>query len=174
MLNNGGTCEDYLTGSDLARRHMAFSVVLPRRCSVRYGGYDGWDNLTFVAGEVKDPKRNIPLAIIGSMVLIMALYVVAQSRIFLCSGSDDYRFGLNQFVCGKSCCEYVLWRECGLDRDRSCSRIFYSRPDAVLAWHPAHITDGGSTHSIPNGERGTVVSGFRPRFGNAGACSSVI
>ena len=40
--------------------------------------YDGWDNLTFVAGEVQEPKRNIPLAIIGSMLLIIVLYVVAQ------------------------------------------------------------------------------------------------
>ena len=45
-------------------------------------GYDGWDNLTFVAGEVKDPRRNIPLAIIGSMFLIIVLYVIAQIAYF--------------------------------------------------------------------------------------------
>src|SRR3954463_12743624 len=45
-------------------------------------GYDGWDNLTFVAGEVKDPGRNIPRAIIGSMLLIIVLYVVAQVAYF--------------------------------------------------------------------------------------------
>jgi len=45
-------------------------------------GYDGWDNLTFVAGEVQDPKRNIPLAIIGSMFLIIVLYVIAQVAYF--------------------------------------------------------------------------------------------
>jgi APA family basic amino acid/polyamine antiporter len=28
-------------------------------------GYDGWNNLTLVAGEVKNPQRNIPLALIG-------------------------------------------------------------------------------------------------------------
>ncbi|MDI1243163.1 MAG: amino acid permease [bacterium] len=38
-------------------------------------GYDGWDNLSFVAGEVKDPNRNIPIAIIGSVLLIIVLYV---------------------------------------------------------------------------------------------------
>lgn len=38
-------------------------------------GYDGWDNLSFVAGEVKDPNRNIPIAIIGSVILIIFLYV---------------------------------------------------------------------------------------------------
>ncbi len=38
-------------------------------------GYDGWDNLSFVAGEVKDPNRNMPIAIIGSVLLIIVLYV---------------------------------------------------------------------------------------------------
>jgi APA family basic amino acid/polyamine antiporter len=38
-------------------------------------GYDGWDNLSYVAGEVKDPNRNIPIAIIGSVLLVIALYV---------------------------------------------------------------------------------------------------
>ena len=41
-------------------------------------GYDGWSNLSFVAGEVKDPGRNIPIAIIGSTMLIILLYVFAH------------------------------------------------------------------------------------------------
>ena len=41
-------------------------------------GYDGWDNLSFVAGEVKDPNRNIPIAIIGSIIIIILLYVGAH------------------------------------------------------------------------------------------------
>ena len=45
-------------------------------------GYDGWNNLTFVAGEVKNPNRNIPLAIIGSTILVIVLYVVAQTAYF--------------------------------------------------------------------------------------------
>ena len=36
-------------------------------------GYDGWDNLSFVAGEVKDPNRNIPIAIIGSVLIVILL-----------------------------------------------------------------------------------------------------
>jgi APA family basic amino acid/polyamine antiporter len=45
-------------------------------------GYDGWNNLTFVAGEVKDPSRNIPLAIIGSTILIIFLYVFVHIGYF--------------------------------------------------------------------------------------------
>jgi len=40
--------------------------------------YDGWSNLSILAGEVKNPQRNIPLALIGGMLLIIALYVFAN------------------------------------------------------------------------------------------------
>ena len=25
-----------------------------------FWGYDGWNNITFIAGEIKDPQRNMP------------------------------------------------------------------------------------------------------------------
>jgi APA family basic amino acid/polyamine antiporter len=40
--------------------------------------YDGWSNLSILAGEVKNPQRNIPLALIGGMLLVIALYVFAN------------------------------------------------------------------------------------------------
>ncbi len=40
--------------------------------------YDGWTNVTIVAGEVKRPQRNLPLALIGGMLIIAVLYVFAN------------------------------------------------------------------------------------------------
>jgi len=37
--------------------------------------YDGWNNITFMAGEVKNPGRNLPLALIGGMFLVIGLYL---------------------------------------------------------------------------------------------------
>lgn len=37
--------------------------------------FDGWNNLSFVAGEVKEPRRNIPLALVGGVALVSALYL---------------------------------------------------------------------------------------------------
>ena len=45
-------------------------------------GYDGWNNLTLVAGEVKNPQRNIPRALIGGMLTIMTLYVFVNIAYF--------------------------------------------------------------------------------------------
>ena len=40
--------------------------------------YDGWPNISYVAGEVRDPRRNIPLALGLGLVAIVAIYVVAN------------------------------------------------------------------------------------------------
>jgi APA family basic amino acid/polyamine antiporter len=40
--------------------------------------YDGWIEITYVAGEVKNPQRNLPLAIIYSTLLVIAFYVVVN------------------------------------------------------------------------------------------------
>lgn len=37
--------------------------------------YNGWHDIAPVAEEVRDPKRNIPLALIGGTLLLMVLYV---------------------------------------------------------------------------------------------------
>src|SRR5437867_4079766 len=37
--------------------------------------YEGWNNITFTAGEIKDPERNIPLSLIFGMSAITLIYV---------------------------------------------------------------------------------------------------
>jgi APA family basic amino acid/polyamine antiporter len=39
---------------------------------------DAWNNITFTAGEVKDPKRNIPLALAFGTGIVIALYLLAN------------------------------------------------------------------------------------------------
>jgi APA family basic amino acid/polyamine antiporter len=39
---------------------------------------DAWNNITFTAGEVKDPKRNIPLSLAMGTGLVIALYLLAN------------------------------------------------------------------------------------------------
>jgi len=40
--------------------------------------YDGWADLSFVAGEVKDPRRNIPRALIGGTLAVILVYVAVN------------------------------------------------------------------------------------------------
>ena len=43
-----------------------------------FWAYDGWINLAYMGGEVKDPKKNIPIAIIGGTAAVMIIYVVVN------------------------------------------------------------------------------------------------
>ena len=40
--------------------------------------YDGFADLSFAAGEVKNPQRNLPIAIIGGTLVLIAIYVLAN------------------------------------------------------------------------------------------------
>lgn len=39
---------------------------------------DAWNNITFAAGEVKNPKRNIPLSLVTGVTLVTVLYILAN------------------------------------------------------------------------------------------------
>jgi APA family basic amino acid/polyamine antiporter len=43
--------------------------------------YDGWSDLNMVAEEVRDPERNVPLALVGGLVLIGALYMLVNAAV---------------------------------------------------------------------------------------------
>lgn len=44
--------------------------------------YDGWNNVSMVASEVKDPQRNLPLALIVGTLAVMAIYMLANVAYF--------------------------------------------------------------------------------------------
>jgi basic amino acid/polyamine antiporter, APA family len=41
-----------------------------------FWGYDGWNNITFVAGEIKNPQKNIPRSLLVGIVICIATYAV--------------------------------------------------------------------------------------------------
>jgi len=43
--------------------------------------YDGWSDVNMVAEEVKDPERNVPLALIGGLLAIGALYMLVNAAV---------------------------------------------------------------------------------------------
>jgi basic amino acid/polyamine antiporter, APA family len=40
--------------------------------------YDGWADVSFVAGEVKDPEKNLPRVLIAGTLIIISLYLLAN------------------------------------------------------------------------------------------------
>ncbi len=43
--------------------------------------YDGWSDLNMVAEEIRAPERNIPLALVGGLVLIGVLYMMVNAAV---------------------------------------------------------------------------------------------
>ena len=75
MANTGGTCEGVpITTGGIAGFAAAMIGAL--------WAYDGWNNVTFLAGEVKNPGRNLPLALIGGGLVVMSLYLFVNLSYF--------------------------------------------------------------------------------------------
>jgi len=50
-------------------------------CTAQIGSLfaaDAWNNITFTAGEVRDPARNVPLSLALGTVMVIALYILAN------------------------------------------------------------------------------------------------
>ena len=75
LAETNGTCEGVNAAVRFGSAEYTFLAGFGAAMLAALWGYDGWDNLSFVAGEVKDPNRNIPIAIIGSVLIVIALYV---------------------------------------------------------------------------------------------------
>ncbi|MBA3357199.1 MAG: amino acid permease [Pyrinomonadaceae bacterium] len=69
-MSNSASCEGEVTGGGM----LAFGAAMVGAL----WAYDGWNNISYMAGEVKHPERNLPLALIASMLIIIGLYVLVN------------------------------------------------------------------------------------------------
>jgi APA family basic amino acid/polyamine antiporter len=44
--------------------------------------YDGWNNVSMVASEVREPRRNLPLALIWGTIAVIVIYLLANAAYF--------------------------------------------------------------------------------------------
>lgn len=75
FLLGQGSMSNVYTGFSLpSDRNLlsAFGLAI----SGAFWAYDGWNNVTFVAGEVKNPRRNVPLALLFGTVTVILIYVL--------------------------------------------------------------------------------------------------
>jgi len=78
----GGTCEDVSNTVKYGAAGFTFLGGFGAAMLGALWGYDGWNNITFMAGEVKNPSRNIPAALIGGTLTIMVLYVFVNAAYY--------------------------------------------------------------------------------------------
>ena len=81
-FQSGGACEKVAASVTYGSEEYSFFAGFAAAMLGALWGYDGWNNLTLVAGEVKNPQRNLPIALIGGTSLIMILYIFVHIAYF--------------------------------------------------------------------------------------------
>ncbi|HWN41078.1 MAG TPA: amino acid permease [Thermoanaerobaculia bacterium] len=80
------TVRPEIGGLPTVAAHMGALGLLVAFCVAQVGSLfssDAWNNITFTAGEVKNPKRNIPLSLAAGTTLVIGLYILANVA-YLC------------------------------------------------------------------------------------------
>lgn len=67
-----------VSGTPLSSVFMAFIVAM----AGAFWAYDGWINITYVAGEIKDPQRNMPRTMVTAAVIFIAIYILVNLAYF--------------------------------------------------------------------------------------------
>ncbi len=72
------------------RVHFEWATLLPfvAALSGAFAAFDGWNNLGFVAGELKHPEKSIPKALWLGLVICFVLYVSTHLAFFFSLGTD--------------------------------------------------------------------------------------
>ncbi|HEY0428649.1 MAG TPA: amino acid permease [Pyrinomonadaceae bacterium] len=82
MISDGGKCEGVADSVRYGSANYSFVAGFGAAMLGALWGYDGWNNLSLVAGEIKNPGKNIPIALIGGTIVIMILYVFVHFAYF--------------------------------------------------------------------------------------------
>jgi APA family basic amino acid/polyamine antiporter len=79
------------TGTTGSLNNLSTGFVIPQATSANlislfglalagaFWAYDGWNNLTFVAGEVKQPQKNVPLGLLLGTLIVIAVYMLINA-----------------------------------------------------------------------------------------------
>ncbi len=102
--------------------------------------YDGWNDLNMVAGEIRNPQRNIPLALIWGVATVGALYILVNAAV-----------------------QYVLPAAAVAGSERPASGAVA----LVLGRSGASLVSAGMAISMLVTLNGTIMSGARVPFATA-------
>ncbi|OGU38087.1 MAG: hypothetical protein A2X61_06390 [Ignavibacteria bacterium GWB2_35_12] len=75
-IGNGSFAHFWKDAPTLNMTGVGLFAGLTAAISGAFWAYDGWNNITYIAGEVKNPQRNIPLALITGTLIVIVVYVV--------------------------------------------------------------------------------------------------
>ena len=75
---SGGTTSNFTTSIPAAGGVAGFFAALV----AALWAYDGWNNVSMVSSEIKNPQKNLPLALVFGTLAVMAIYILANLAYF--------------------------------------------------------------------------------------------
>ncbi|HAD12143.1 MAG TPA: amino acid permease [Saprospirales bacterium] len=82
LLFGGGSMQNFQTSSikfvDRSWTDFSFIKAMFTALLAAFWGYEGWNTLRFIGGEIKNPNRNLPLALFSGMLIIMGAYLLVN------------------------------------------------------------------------------------------------
>ncbi len=102
--------------------------------------YDGWNDLSMISGEVRNPERNLPISLIAGVAIVGALYILTNAAV-----------------------QYVLPAATIAGTERPASDAI----GLVLGWRGAWLVSAGMALSILVAMNGTIMSAARVPYAAA-------
>ena len=77
LLPSGGHAANLVRDSvTIHHEGLALWAAIAAALQGAFWAYDGWNKITYVAGEVKNPQRNLPLGLFLGMMAVTAIYLL--------------------------------------------------------------------------------------------------
>ena len=77
FFSGKGDLSNFVTGHATAEGTGLLSAIVVAMTGAFYA-YDGWINITFIAGEIKQPEKNIPRSLLLGVLICIAIYVLVN------------------------------------------------------------------------------------------------
>jgi APA family basic amino acid/polyamine antiporter len=123
FLSNGGSWA-HLSDSFDAPSSVGFGSFGAAMLAAMFA-YNGWGNLPMAAGEVKNPGRNIPLALIGGMLVVVTVYILINlSYVFVLPASEIAKSSSTAFPTMQPVATKVVGTFLGTSGEKIISAIF--------------------------------------------------
>lgn len=76
LFSGKGSLNHWVEGTVRSPRGSELVAAYMAALAGAFWAYDGWNNITFIAGEVKQPQRNIPRSLFGGLFFCIVVYVL--------------------------------------------------------------------------------------------------
>ncbi|MCR6718913.1 MAG: amino acid permease [Chitinophagaceae bacterium] len=77
FCSGSGSTQNWMQNSIVADNNNLLSGIVLALTGAFFA-YDGWANLTFVAGEIKDPRKNIPRMLFAGVLVCIIVYILTN------------------------------------------------------------------------------------------------